>query len=103
MKKINESFICINCGKHVTQAAKTCRNHCPYCFVSLHVDDTIPGDRNTECRGKMYPIAYEIRNGQLKICFQCKICKKLHRNKRTDDDKVEKLDEYIKLYKELIY
>ncbi|MBQ5945300.1 RNHCP domain-containing protein [bacterium] len=23
-------------------AAKTCRNHCPYCFASLHVDGDIP-------------------------------------------------------------
>ncbi|MBQ7616712.1 RNHCP domain-containing protein [bacterium] len=22
----------------VRKASKTCRNHCPYCFVSLHVD-----------------------------------------------------------------
>jgi len=102
MKKINESFTCINCGKQITQAAKTCRNHCPYCFASLHVDDLIPGDRNTDCGGRMYPIAYEIRNGQFKICFQCKTCGKFHRNKRADDDEVEQLDKYIKDYKELI-
>ncbi|MBQ2600698.1 RNHCP domain-containing protein [bacterium] len=38
MKKINESFTCINCKKEIPLAAKTCRNHCPYCFTSLHVD-----------------------------------------------------------------
>ena len=38
MKKINESFICLNCGKKVEVATRTCRNHCPYCFASLHVD-----------------------------------------------------------------
>ena len=63
MKKINESFICINCKKVISQASKTCRNHCPYCFVSLHVDGDIPGDRATACHGKMYPTAYEIKNG----------------------------------------
>jgi len=103
MKKINESFTCINCWTPISQAAKTCRNHCPYCFVSLHVDWDIPGDRSTTCGGNMYPTAYEIRNGQLKICFQCKKCGKLHRNKRADDDEVEKLDEYIKKYKEILY
>lgn len=51
----------------------------------------------------MYPIAYEIRNGQLKIQFKCKKCGKLHRNKRADDDEAEKLDSYIKTYKELFY
>ena len=45
MKKINESFICIGCKKEIPQAAKTCRNHCPYCFTSQHVDGLIPGDR----------------------------------------------------------
>lgn len=103
MKKINESFICIDCGKTISQAAKTCRNHCPHCFASLHVDGDIPGDRATMCKDKMYPIAYEIKNGQLKIQFQCKACGKLHRNKRADDDEVDQLDTYIKIYKEILY
>jgi hypothetical protein len=51
----------------------------------------------------MYPTAYEIKNGQLKICFQCKVCGKLHRNKRADDDEIDRLDEYIKIYKETLY
>jgi len=45
MKKINESFVCIHCGEEIMQATKTCRNHCPKCFCSLHVDGDIPGDR----------------------------------------------------------
>ena len=103
MKKINESFTCVNCGKEISQAAKTCRNHCPYCFISLHVDGDIPGDRATICWGKMYPTAYEIKNGQLKILFECKQCGKKHRNKRADDDEVENLDMFIKTYKEILY
>ena len=103
MKKINESFTCINCKKEISLAAKTCRNHCPYCFVSLHVDGNIPGDRSTNCGNTMYPIAYEIKNWGMKIQFQCKQCGKLHRNKRADDDQVENLDMYIKKYKELLY
>lgn len=42
MKKINEAFVCLECGKKVPLADKTCRNHCPYCFVSQHVDADIP-------------------------------------------------------------
>ncbi len=103
MKKINESFTCIHCGKQISQAAKTCRNHCPFCFVSRHVDGDIPWDRATTCGGTMYPIAYEIKNWQLKIQFQCRICGKKHRNKRADDDEVENLDSYIKTYKEFFY
>ncbi len=103
MKKINESFSCIHCGKEISEAKKTCRNHCPYCFVSRHVDGDIPGDRATNCGWTMYPIAYEIKNGWMKIQFQCQKCGKLHRNKRADDDEVEHLDMYIKKYKELLY
>ena len=50
----------------------------------------------------MYPIAYEIRNGQFKICLQCQQCGKIHRNKRADDDEVTSLDKYIKEYKALL-
>ena len=99
MKKINESFTCIGCGKQISQAAKTCRNHCPHCFVSLHVDGDIPGDRATECHGKMYPTTYEIKNGGMKILFVCSKCGKKHWNKRADDDEVIELDKYIKKYK----
>lgn len=49
MKKINEDFECVACGKIINKADKTCRNHCPYCFVSLHVDGEIPGDRASSC------------------------------------------------------
>lgn len=38
MRKINESFICVNCKKYVPEAQKTCRNHCPFCLTSMHVD-----------------------------------------------------------------
>jgi len=103
MKKINECFTCIHCGKEISQAVKTCRNHCPYCFVSRHVDGAIPWDRATSCGGTMYPISYEIKNWWIKICFQCKQCGKIHRNKRADDDEVENLDTYIKKYKEILY
>ncbi len=51
----------------------------------------------------MYPTMYEIKNGQMKILFQCKTCGKLHRNKRADDDDVTELDRYIKEYKEKLY
>jgi DNA-directed RNA polymerase subunit RPC12/RpoP len=89
MKKINESFVCVQCGKTVTQAAKTCRNHCPFCFASLHVDGKVPGDRASACGGKMHPIAYELRNGSIKILFRCASCGKQHRNKRALDDNID--------------
>lgn len=96
MKKINETFECINCWKQIELASRTCRNHCPYCFTSLHVDGEIPGDRSSSCHGKMFPINYEIRNWTMKILFECTKCGKQHRNKRADDDEIENLLKIIK-------
>lgn len=101
MKKINESFDCINCGQRVVPALKTCRNHCPFCFVSLHVDGDIPWDRSTICHAKMYPREYFISNGDMKILFECEKCHKQHWNKRAVDDEVEKLNELIKKYRDI--
>lgn len=99
MKKLNESFICIQCKKNIEPAEKTCRNHCPFCFTSLHVDGDIPGDRKTVCHGIMLPMNYEMKNGDVKILFQCTKCGKQHWNKRAIDDKVEGLSTYIEIYK----
>jgi DNA-directed RNA polymerase subunit RPC12/RpoP len=99
MKKINEQFICTHCKQIVPEAQRTCRNHCPFCFVSLHVDSDIPGDRSAECGGEMYPTMYKISNGEMKILFVCAKCGKQHWNKRSVDDEVEHLDSLIKEYK----
>lgn len=96
MKKINETFTCISCWKQVPIAPKTCRNHCPYCFTSLHVDGDIPWDRSSECHGIMRPINYEIRNWTMKILFECEKCGKQHRNKRAEDDDIDALLKIIK-------
>ena len=36
--EIDEKFICENCGKKVPKLGYSCRNHCPYCLHSKHVD-----------------------------------------------------------------
>lgn len=99
MKKINEIFVCTGCGKTVPLAQGTCRNHCSWCFTSLHVDGDIPGDRATHCHGVMLPTMYERKNGTIKICFQCLKCGKIHRNKKADDDDLSALDQKIQEYK----
>ncbi|MDP2670595.1 MAG: RNHCP domain-containing protein [bacterium] len=38
MFKENNGFTCAGCGIDVLPAKKTSRNHCPQCFLSLHVD-----------------------------------------------------------------
>lgn len=99
MKKINETFNCLWCKKEVPLASGTCRNHCPWCFLSLHVDGEIPGDRDTDCNGPMIPTQYEIRNGETKIHFQCTTCIKKHLNKAAKDDELGELDKKIKFWK----
>jgi len=91
MIKINESFICISCKSKVSKANKTCRNHCPFCFTSLHIDWDIPWDRNTNCMWIMLPIDYDYKSDWTKILFCCKKCGKKHRNKQSDDDCLENL------------
>ena len=100
MKTINETFICLNCKREVPKANKTCRNHCPFCFASCHVDWDIPWDRATECHWAMYPIAYEMKNGDIRILFKCSKCWKEHWNKRADDDEVIHLPEAIEKFKD---
>lgn len=98
MKKINESFQCVNCGRKIAVAHKTCRNHCPYCFSSLHLDGKIPWDRASTCRWIMYPIDYQLKNWDYKILFQCSACGKQHWNKRAEDDEIINLPSLIKEY-----
>lgn len=101
MKKINESFVCIHCNKKIEQAFRTCRNHCPYCFCSLHVDKDLPGDRKSDCWAKMFPINYKILNSDYKILFKCTKCNHQHRNKRAVDDEISSLPDLIESYKSL--
>jgi DNA-directed RNA polymerase subunit RPC12/RpoP len=95
----NEAFVCIHCKKHVAPASQTCRNHCPYCFTSLHVDGAIPGDRNTQCGGVMLPYESMYKHGEDRIHFICLSCKKTHRNKVANDDDLGVLDLKIQEYK----
>ena len=102
MKKINESFECINCWKQVPLASKTCRNHCPYCFVSLHVDRDIPWDRASCCKWVMYPKEYELKNSDYRILFVCSKCWKKHWNKCAVDDDIVQLPRLIILYRDFL-
>ena len=105
MKKINESFICVHCHKSIEEAIKTCRNHCPHCFCSLHVDGETPGDRSAlnACGSQMFPIEYKLLNSDYKILFQCSKCGKTHRNKRAIDDEIIELPRLIEEYREILY
>lgn len=87
--KLDEEFICENCGKHVDKLGYTSRNHCPYCLYSKHIDKN-PGDRMEECGGLLEPIGAEIDNkkGYI-IIFKCKKCGAIRRNKVAKDDDMD--------------
>jgi len=102
MKKINETFTCVHCWYTVPLASKTCRNHCPKCFVSLHVDGETPGDRKADCQSQMFPSEFFIANGETKILFVCSKCWKKHYNKATEDDDLTQLNDLIHKYKRLL-
>ena len=61
--EIDEEFICENCGKTVPKLGYSCRNHCPYCLHSKHLDIN-PGDRAEECHGVLEPIGVELNNAK---------------------------------------
>ena len=84
--EIDESFVCENCGKQVERLGYSCRNHCPYCLHSKHVDIN-PGDRAEECQGDLEPVGLEInkKKGYV-IIFKCKKCGAIRKNKAAEDD-----------------
>lgn len=84
--EIDEEFICEHCGKKVSPLGYSCRNHCPYCLHSKHVDIN-PGDRQETCCGELEPVGLEIdsKKGYV-IVFRCKICGELRKNKAAKDD-----------------
>ena len=84
--KIDEEFICENCGEKVEKLGYTCRNHCPSCLHSKHVDKN-PGDRAEECKGILEPVSVEMssKKGYV-IVFKCKKCGAIRKNKAAEDD-----------------
>ena len=87
--KIDEEFICENCGKKVKPLGYSCRNHCNYCLYSKHVDIN-PGDREEMCHGLLEPIDIEINSKKgYVIVFKCIKCGQIRKNKVAEDDDME--------------
>jgi len=83
----NEGFVCEHCGGKVRPLSNgSCRNHCPRCLWSKHVDD-VPGDRASFCGGMMEPVAVQSdsRRGWM-IVHKCTRCGELRRNRAATDD-----------------
>ncbi|QQE76919.1 RNHCP domain-containing protein [Alicyclobacillus sp. SO9] len=86
---INEGFVCSHCGKHVQPSAKSCRNHCPQCLYSVHLDDN-PGDRSADCGGLMKPVAvlYNPKKGY-QVVHRCLVCGTEKRNVLDFEDELQ--------------
>ena len=85
----SDGFICAVCGAEVlAQGAGTKhRNHCPRCLCSVHLDDTLPGDRAANCNGVMRPVAVQVKkNGEWAIMHRCEKCGRLSANRIAADD-----------------
>ncbi len=93
--KVNEGFSCAHCGADVPPAKKTCRNHCPFCLHSLHVD-RFPGDRAANCGGLLRPTGYQINSQKgLILLFKCVLCGDERSNIALRDDPVP--DDYDRI------
>ena len=94
--KIDEEFICDNCGKKVPKLGYTSRDHCPYCLHSKHVDKN-PGDREETCHGDLVPIKMEPNSKKGYVIFyKCKKCNTIRKNKAAKDDNMDLLIELSK-------
>jgi DNA-directed RNA polymerase subunit RPC12/RpoP len=84
---INESFECVHCGTIVQPLVQgSCRNHCPECLHSLHLD-IYPGDRAADCGGLLVPVGIEQnkKKGYM-VIHRCQKCGHVGRNKLALDD-----------------
>lgn len=93
---INERFTCENCGAEVPPRRGGCRNHCPVCLVSKHVDIN-PGDRANECQGVMDAVDYELSGKKgLVLVFRCRKCGAITRNMAANEDS-QYADDFAKI------
>jgi len=89
--EIDEEFVCENCKTVVPKLGYSCRNHCPNCLHSKHVDVN-PGDRSEECHGLLKPIGIEQSNKKgYVIIFKCENCGMVRKNKAAIDDDMNKI------------
>ena len=87
IKKV-ENFVCEHCENQVKGDGYT--NHCPKCLWCKHVDEN-PGDRASNCKGMMEPVAIEQKNGEFRIRHKCQKCASEKVNKTQRDDNTEEI------------
>ena len=97
--RINETFECRHCGSAVKPAGATCRDHCPRCLYSLHVDVN-PGDRAADCGAALVPRAYSLhkKKGYM-IHYTCEACgaERVNRFLDVDENEADDFDALLSL------
>lgn len=91
----NEGFSCLLCAHLVAPLKGSCRNHCPKCLSSMHVDIN-PGDRANECKGLMQPVQIVMKTDSQILVHRCTVCGHLQRNRIAVDDDLEKVLEIMR-------
>lgn len=97
----NDGFDCLFCGAEVLPLKGGCRNHCPVCLSSLHVD-YLPGDRANPCLGQLKAVDYELSAKKgIVLIFSCRRCGQKTRNKAADQAVIQPddLDQILALKK----
>jgi len=95
--RFKESFVCENCGHKVVGDGYT--DHCPKCLWGKHVDDEIPGDRASECRGLMEPVktVVSMSDVSFQIIYKCTKCRHEFRVREGEGDERELLMKLLNL------
>ncbi|MCY0877047.1 MAG: RNHCP domain-containing protein [Firmicutes bacterium] len=85
----NESFVCSVCQTLVQPLVVGCRNHCPNCLSSQHVDKK-PGDRAADCGGVMDPVSVYIHSKKgYMVEHRCRSCGYTSVNKLALEDPIQ--------------
>jgi hypothetical protein len=99
-KRADGGFKCVSCKNWVSASRESSgvnnRNHCPFCLVSLHVDQTKAGDRLSSCRSRMVAIGLTFKKvskrypgegrGELMLIHRCTGCGMVNINRIAADD-----------------
>ena len=72
-------------GVRTTLFVSGCRNHCPFCLSSKHVD-ILPGDRQSDCGGILRPVGVDYKGSKgWMILHRCEKCGYTTQNKAAVD------------------
>jgi len=94
MKRVIEDFVCLVCGEKNIGNGYT--DHCKKCLWGKHVDWTIPGDRQSPCKGLLEPKKLLYVKGKFRIEYKCKNCSHVYVVDVAANDDKEKLNNLMR-------